>query len=132
MEIGTQVIDHLVVTMTKKELQQAGKTWEQVHVSTIISKRNTVKGLNIPECDLEGLKGEICTIREVIIPPFVTTMVKGITNLMTHSKCVNVIVEPVTGYLDYIAMARSYGLLKPGRGKIDVCLRNHSAKQIPP
>ena len=27
-------------------------------------------------------------------------------------------------------MARSYGLLKPGRGKIHLCLRNHSAKQI--
>ena len=27
-------------------------------------------------------------------------------------------------------MARSYGVLKPGRDKIDVCLRNHSAKQI--
>ena len=27
-------------------------------------------------------------------------------------------------------MARSYGVLKSGRGKIDVCLRNHSVKQI--
>ena len=34
------------------------------------------------------------------------------------------------GYLDEIAMARSYGVLKPGRGKINVCLRNHSTKQI--
>ena len=58
------------------------------------------------------------------------TVVKGIVNLMTPSKCKNVVVEPVMGYLDYIAMARSYGVLKPGRGKIDVCLRNHSAKQI--
>ena len=34
------------------------------------------------------------------------------------------------GYSDHIAMARSYGVLKPGRGKIDVYLRDHSAKQI--
>ena len=27
-------------------------------------------------------------------------------------------------------MARSYGVVKPGRGRIDVCLRNHSTKQI--
>ena len=27
-------------------------------------------------------------------------------------------------------MARCHGILKPGRGKIDDCLRNHSAKQI--
>ena len=51
-------------------------------------------------------------------------------DLMTHSKCVNVVVELVTGYMEHIAPARSYGVLKPGRGKIDVCLRNHTAKQI--
>ena len=49
---------------------------------------------------------------------------------MTHLKCLNVVVESFMGYLEHIAMARSYGVLKPGRGKIDVCLRNHSAKQI--
>ena len=30
----------------------------------------------------------------------------------------------------YVATTNSYGVLKPERGKIDVCLRNHSAKQI--
>ena len=42
----------------------------------------------------------------------------------------NVVVEPVIGYLDHIGTGRSYGVLKPGRDKIDVCLRNHNAKQI--
>ena len=45
-------------------------------------------------------------------------------------KCLNVDVEPVTGYSEHIAMARSYGILKLGKGKIDVCLRNHSVKQV--
>ena len=39
VQIGTQVIDHLVVTMTKKEFQQAGDTLKQVHLTTVISKR---------------------------------------------------------------------------------------------
>ena len=51
MQIGTKVINHLVVTM-KKELQQAGDTQKQVHLNTVISKRNNVKGLNIPENNL--------------------------------------------------------------------------------
>ena len=55
---------------------------------------------------------------------------KGHYELDNTSRYVNVVVEPVIGYSDHIAMARSYGILKPGRGKIDVCLRNHSAKQI--
>ena len=63
-----------------------------------------------------------------MIPPFGTTVVKGFMNLSVHSK--SVVVEPVAGYSEHIAMARSYGVLRPGKGKIDVCPRNHSAKQV--
>ena len=42
----------------------------------------------------------------------------------------NVVIEPVAGYSEHIATARSYGVLKPGKGKIDVCLSNHSVKQV--
>ena len=49
---------------------------------------------------------------------------------MIHSKCLNVVADPVTGYSEHISTARSYEVLKPGRGKIDDCLRNHSTKQI--
>ena len=56
MQIGTQVIDHLVATMTEKELQHARNTWKQVHLTTVISKRNNVKGLNVPEYELEGVR----------------------------------------------------------------------------
>ena len=114
----------------RKQLQQAGDTWKQVHLTSVISKRNIVKGLNVPEYDLKRVKGKIHTIREVIILLFVTILIRGIANLMTHSKCKNVVVKPVIGYSNHIVMVRSYGVLKPGRGKIYVCLRNHSAKQI--
>ena len=55
-----------------------------------------MNGLNVPEYDLKGVTGKIFTRREVKIPPFMTNVVKGITNLMTHSKCMNVVVELVT------------------------------------
>ena len=84
MQIGTQVKDHLVVTMTKKELQQAGDTQKQVHLRTVICKANTVKSPNILDYGLEGVKDKICTIQEVVISPYMTTVVKGIANLMTH------------------------------------------------
>ena len=43
-------------------------------------------------------------MREVVIPLFMTIVVMGIANLMTHSKCMNVVVEPVKGYSDHIGM----------------------------
>ena len=129
VQIGIQVIDHLVATMTEKELQQLWIPGNRYTSALQFPTGNTVKGLNIPAYDLEGIKGKICTVREVIILPFVTAIVKDIANLM-HSKCINEVVEPVMGYSDHIATPRYYGVLKPGRGKIDFCLRNHSAKQI--
>ena len=67
VQICTQVIDHLV------ELQQAEATWKQVHLSSLISKKNNVKGQNVLEYNLKGVKGKICIIREVLILPFMTT-----------------------------------------------------------
>ena len=79
------MIPGFVVTVTGKILQQAGHTLKQVHLSTVISKRNAMEGSDVPEYDLEGVKGKICIMKEVIIPPLVTTVVKGTVNMMTHS-----------------------------------------------
>ena len=73
-----------------------------------------MKGLYIPKYDHKGVKGKIYTLRGVIILSFGTTAVKGIMNLMTHSKCLNVTIEPDLGYSENIA----YGVLKLGRGKL--------------
>ena len=129
-QIGTLFIDHLVATITIEKLQQDGDTQKQVHLSTVISRRNTVKSLNIPEYYLEGSKGKIHMIREVVISPLMTVVVKGVVKLITHSKCMNGIVEAIISYLDHAATARSYSVLRPGVDKVNMCLRNHSAKQI--
>ena len=92
---GTLVIDHLVMTMTAEELQQAGDTWKQIHLSTVILKRNTMESLNVPKYDLKGVKDRVCTMTEVVIPPIMPIMVKGVAKLMIHSKCINVVIKPI-------------------------------------
>ena len=52
-----------------------------------------MKSLIVPKYDLKGVKGKIPTPRELVIPPFGTAVVKGSTNMTTHSKWVNVVVE---------------------------------------
>ena len=80
--------------MTTEELQQAGQTWKQVHISTVISKRNTVETPGIHKYDLKVVKGKIQMMQKVVIPPFMTVMVNGAAKLTIHSKHVNVIVKP--------------------------------------
>ena len=39
VQIGIKVIDLWVATMTKREMQQTGKIWNQAHLSTTVSKK---------------------------------------------------------------------------------------------
>ena len=75
-------------------------------------------------------KGEIYAMREVMTPPLMTIVVTGIADLTTHSNSLSVIVEPIVGYSEHIATARTYGELRPGTGKIDICPWNCSARQV--
>ena len=84
VQIGTKVLSQLVATMTKKELQKAGETWRQVHLSPAVSKRNTIGSPNVPEYDFGGKKGKIHTMREVVIPSLATAVVTGMADLRTH------------------------------------------------
>ena len=123
------VIDHLLVTMTEKRIAAGWGNLETGTSQHHCLQTSIVKDLDISEYNPEGVKGKIHTLREVGILPFGTTVVKGIV-LTIYSKYLNVIVNPVRGYLENIAMVRYYRVLKPGRGTFDVCLRNHSTKKI--
>ena len=36
VQIGTNIIDKLIQTMTQKEFQEAGNTWKWVHTSMVL------------------------------------------------------------------------------------------------
>ena len=65
-----------------------------------------------------------------MIPPLMTTVVTGMADLPTHLRSLSVVVEPVPSCSEHMATARSYGELRPGTHKIDICLWNHSAMQV--
>ena len=52
----------------------------------------------------------------------------GMTDLTTPSNSLSVTVEPILGYSEQIVMARTYGELRLGTGKTDICLQNHTAR----
>ena len=81
VQLGKLVIDHLVLTMTTEELQQTDETWKHVHLSTVLSKRNTVESPGIPMYHLKGVKGKINMTQKEVISPFMTMIVKGAQQL---------------------------------------------------
>ena len=42
--------------MTEKELLKAEETWRQLHLSTIVSKINTIESPDVPKFHFEGQK----------------------------------------------------------------------------
>ena len=112
--------------MTMEELEQAGDTWKQVHLSTMISKQNTESSFHIPEYDLEHVWGKVQTTMKIVIPPFETIMVKYKVRLNIHSKCIYVMIEPIVRYSKHVAMAHTHGVFKPGTSKETISLCNMS------
>ena len=112
VQIGTQVIDQLVATMTRKELEKAGETWRQVHLSTIVSKRSIM--------DYKG--SHISTIND-----HSGNRYGRFNNTFEFLECCCI---ASFGYPEHIATARSYGELRPEKYKTDICLWNHSGRQM--
>ena len=67
VQLGNLVTDHSVVTVISEELQHAGETWKQIHLSTVLSKRSTAESPSIPKYVLKGVKGKIRTTQKVVI-----------------------------------------------------------------
>ena len=67
--------------------------WKLAHLGTVLSKLVQVGELN-GEFDLNQVKGNVIITKKETIPPFQTIIVKGLTEVTGHYKCVHVLVEP--------------------------------------
>ena len=91
IQVGSQVIDQVANCITEEELQSLSQSWKLAYVSTIISKSSQVSD---QEFDLGQVKDKVVTPRYVIVPAFQTVVVKGLTKVTGHQKCVHVLMEP--------------------------------------
>ena len=66
----------------------------------------------------------------MILQPFETVKVRGITKVGNHQKQVHVIVEPKETQCRTVSVIPTYSHLKPGSSKISIGLRNYSCRQI--
>ena len=71
------------------------QSWKTAYVSTIISKAISVSD---PHFDLD--QGKVVISEEVIIPASQITVVKGLTLITGHHKCIHVLVEWSNKYMN--------------------------------
>ena len=91
IQVGSHIIDQVTSCISEDELQSLSQSWKLAYISTIISKSAHVSD---PEFDLDQVKGKVVTSEKVKIPALQTVVVKGLTTVTGHQKCVHVLVEP--------------------------------------
>ena len=95
-------------------------------MSTIISKSAPVSD---PKFDLDQVKGKVVTSEKVKIPAFQKVIVKGLTMVIGHQKCVHVLVEPSPKCTSIFVLGNTSELRPRGSG-VAVVLRNLSGRDI--
>ena len=96
------------------------------YVSIIISKATSVSNL---EFDLDNVRGKVITSEEVTIPTSQTVIVKGLTIITGHHKCIHVLMELSPKCVSVFILGNT-SELKPGKSEVEVVLQNMSEKDV--
>ena len=133
--------DRVPVTLGTKQLERVtnatpnatpcDKSWELVKKTTLLSMKAQVDVKpRDPTFHLEDIKGGVKLMQNVTLLPFESIRTKGKTSITAHSKRVNVVTSPSNFKREGLQVMNSYGLLRPGSGRVDVALFNNSEKPI--
>ena len=116
IQVGSHVNDQVNSCISEEELQPLSQSWKTAYVSTIISKAVSISD---PDFNLDKVQGNVVISEEVTIPALQTTVVKGLTTVVGHHKCVHVPVES-SPKCTTVFIQGSTSELKPGNSDIKV------------
>ena len=118
IQVGSCVTDQVTSCISEKELQSLSQSWKTAYVSTIILKAISISD---PDFNLDQVKGSVVISEEVTIPASQITVVKGLTTIMGHHKCVHVLVESSPKCATVFILGNT-SELKPGNSDIKVVI----------
>ena len=95
-------------------------------MSKIISKSAPASD---PKFDLDQVMGKVVTSEKVKVPVLQTVVVKGLTMVTGHQKCVHMLVEPSPKCTSVFILGNT-SELRPGRSDVTEVLRNLSGRDI--
>ena len=122
IQVGSPIIDQVTNCISEDELQSFSQSWKPACVSMIISKSALVS-------DLDQVKGKVVMSKKVKIPGLQTVVVKGLTKVTGHQKCVHVLVEPSSKCPSVYVPGNTSELVPGGLG-VTVVLRNLLGRDI--
>ena len=126
IQVCSCVTDQVASCISEEELQSLSQSWKMAYVSTIILKAISVGDL---EFDLDNVRGRVVISEEVAIPASQTIVVKGLTMITGHHKCVHVLVESSPKCVNVFILGNT-SELKHGKSEVEVVIQNRSEKDM--
>ena len=128
ISIGTIHIERSLQLLKEEEIPGLTHPWEiAIFPKQILKKEKILE----PDFNLESVEGKVKLSKSLMLKPFETVLVSGISESRQHRKRVNVMIERVEGSLgDDVVPANSYSILYPGSVRAKVALRNMTPKEV--
>ena len=133
VQIGTRVIDRVLQLVPDGEIIEAHEAWRRAQASVALMAGMVQVGEQPPgkRFRLEDAEGPVAASKAIIVPPFETIKVQGITKIRGHVKGVHVMTEaPEKEYSNSVLTTRAYTELKAGSTRVGVCLRNMTPRTV--
>ena len=128
ISIGTVHIERCLQLLKEEEIPNLTHPWERAIFPRHILKQEKIIE---PDFNLESVEGKVKLSKSLVLKPFETVLVSGISESRQHRKRVNVMIERVEGSLgDDVVLANSYSILYPGSVRAKVALRNMTPKEV--
>ena len=124
IQVGICVIDQVTSCISEEELQPLSQSWKTAYVSTIILKAISISD---PDFNLDQVKGSVVISEEVTIPASQITVVKGLTTITGHHKCIHVLMESSPKCTNVFVLG-NISELKPENSDKEVLIQNRSGK----
>ena len=112
--------------ISEEEIQSLSQSWKAAYVSTIILKTISISD---PDFNLDQVKGSVVIGEEVTIPALQITVVKGLTTITGHHKCVHVLMESSPKCTNVFILGNT-SELKTGNSNIEVVIQNRAEKDV--
>ena len=128
ISIGTIHIERCLQLLKEEEILGLTHPWEiAIFPKQILKKEKILE----PDFNLESVEAKVKLSKSLVLKPFETVLVSGISEWRQHRKRVNVMIERVEGSLgDDVVLANSYSILYPGSVRAKVALRNVTPKEV--
>ena len=132
MALGTLHIDRTLDLVTDEEIEHLSTVWRRGRLSMLLTiKSSWLMESNAVIFNLDQVRGDVKLTKTIMLKPFESTHVSGLSKVKGYYKRVHTITEPFSQLLSkYVSMATAFVTMDANLGRVSIALRNILARAV--